>query len=364
MHGYPEIQRAFSVPRTTLVEFYNNYMKQFSNGIGLGPAKRAFLEKLDAATSRQALPLYRLEDAPYLTEVQKIEIRNENLEFYKNVRNLLAKVTDPEAPPTPEELAQYRDALATWAKRTKIVNKLKNGLLISPTAGATPAPGAGGAPAFDQRAPLSDPDALFRQDSRGMPVSAGAGMGRRNYIEMKAYRLKNAEVVWKNEAYFREKGTAAPSTQALLGEFAYAVPNAAHDLSDYDLNDFKNFYVSRYGGGGIGSNFGDGRVGTAGLYQNKGIGITPAVGLGQIRTHGNGGAEGEEALREAEWGEAGATNFSRRREPRGRDHQNRHGRHLARRASEARLSDYPRRQFTRGPLSGRFRRQRACHALK
>ena len=113
-----------------------------------------------------------------------------------------------------------------------------------------------------------------------------------------------------NLAYLQEHGIHLPSkglTPALkkqiLNSLAYAVPSENSPRSAFDRKKTKIFYADRYGGFGIGLNWGSGRSASAGAFQLKGIGITPLLAANPGHGHSNGAVSLDEGIREAVWGE-------------------------------------------------------------
>jgi hypothetical protein len=130
-----------------------------------------------------------------------------------------------------------------------------------------------------------------------------------SYIEFETHKLAHARVLWVNFDLLREMGVDIPAEgltpefeQQILDAFAWAVPNERDKPGSF-LDNVKKFFADRYGGSGLGVNWGSGRAGSAGQVQIKGIGITPLVGEGQTFDHAHGGASLEESIREAVWGE-------------------------------------------------------------
>ncbi|RQP23675.1 toxin-activating lysine-acyltransferase [Piscinibacter terrae] len=85
-------------------------------------------------------------------------------------------------------------------------------------------------------------------------------------------------------------------------EHSYCIPHP-NDPEEYFSTEWKIFQAERYGGRGVGSNGGGARCGFDGKIQIKGIGRNPLVGRDTDFWHAHGGANLEEAIREAVWGE-------------------------------------------------------------
>ncbi len=129
------------------------------------------------------------------------------------------------------------------------------------------------------------------------------------YTEVKTLRLKNAKVLWFNFELAREMGVEIPKEgltpdfeRKILDAFAYNAPHENIGLENF-TNLSKTFYADRYGGLGLGVNWGAGRAASAGQFQIKGIGQTSLVGTGQSFDHAHGGASIKESINEAIWGE-------------------------------------------------------------
>ncbi len=145
--------------------------------------------------------------------------------------------------------------------------------------------------------------------SRGEPSYMGRNLPASSYKVFEAKRLAKAKVAWINFDLLREMGVEFPPEgmtpafeKAVLDAFAYMVPQAA-DPAEFYTTLIKKFYADRYGGNGLGKNWGSARAGSAGEIQIKGVGLTPLVGDGQDFHHAHGGASMEESIREAIWGE-------------------------------------------------------------
>jgi erythromycin esterase-like protein/hemolysin-activating ACP:hemolysin acyltransferase len=85
-------------------------------------------------------------------------------------------------------------------------------------------------------------------------------------------------------------------------QHSYCIPHQ-NDPEEYFSTERKIFQAERYGGRGVGSNGGGARCGFDGKIQLKGIGRNPLVGRDTDFWHAHGGANLEEAIREAVWGE-------------------------------------------------------------
>jgi hypothetical protein len=145
--------------------------------------------------------------------------------------------------------------------------------------------------------------------SEGAPARLGQNLGTQNYIAVRAFRLVKARLIWLNFDYLREVGIDVPAVgltsqfeREVLDAFAYGIPGEGESDEDY-LHEEKTFYADRYGGAGLGYNFGSGRAAIAGQVQIKGIGRTPLVSEEQGDSHSNGTAPAHEGIREAVYGE-------------------------------------------------------------
>jgi hypothetical protein len=145
--------------------------------------------------------------------------------------------------------------------------------------------------------------------SKGAPKYMDQQLPKSSYVEVSAHKLAHAKVVWVNFELLHELGIDVPAEgltssfeKQILDAFAWAVPNS-RDAADKFTSEKKVLYADRYGGNGLGVNFGSGRAASAGEVQIKGVGVTPLVGEGQTFDHAHGGASMEESIREAIWGE-------------------------------------------------------------
>ncbi|MBF0443120.1 MAG: YdiU family protein, partial [Oligoflexales bacterium] len=145
--------------------------------------------------------------------------------------------------------------------------------------------------------------------SEGPPALMGNVLSNMNYVTVEARRLANPKVLWLNFDLLRQRGIEFPEnglTPEFEGEiydaFAYAAVSR-HDSPSNFLSQVREFFADRYGGYGIGVNWGSGRAASSGRIQNKGIAATALVGAGQSFDHAHGHASIEEGIREAVWGE-------------------------------------------------------------
>lgn len=151
--------------------------------------------------------------------------------------------------------------------------------------------------------------ATVAEVTSGAPANMGTKLPPESYVEFQAHRLAHAKIVWLNYDLLRSMGVEVPP-QGLTQEFArevldslgFMVPEGGEPAGTF-TDTVKTIYADRYGGYGIGTNFGSARAGSSGKIQVKGIGKTPLLGTRQNFDHGHGGASLEEAIREAVWGE-------------------------------------------------------------
>ncbi len=145
--------------------------------------------------------------------------------------------------------------------------------------------------------------------AKDLPTRANQTLDPISYVELEVQKLSRARIVWLNFDLLREKGIQIDPNgltpefeKRLLDEFGYMVKN--HQDSSQDFSPInKKVYADRYGGFGIGVNWGSGRAIVSGDYQIKGAGQTPLVGEGQTFDHAHGGASFKESIQEAVWGE-------------------------------------------------------------
>lgn len=142
----------------------------------------------------------------------------------------------------------------------------------------------------------------------GQPPLLGVKFGEKTYITQTAKNLTNAKVLWVNTSYLRSNGilneklSDVKLNETILNEFAWGIPNSKATLDAFGSKE-KTFFIDRYGGSGIGKNWGSGRAAEAGEFQLKGIGKTDLVEITEINDHSNGTVPMEEGIREAIWGE-------------------------------------------------------------
>lgn len=147
----------------------------------------------------------------------------------------------------------------------------------------------------------------LKEISEGAPGYRERVLPKRQYVKVKARRLKGARVLWINRRYLREHGVDVPDgpmtpevEAALLDAFAYGVPGMGEPESAFGRRR-KVMFADRYGGSGTGTNVGSGRAASAGKIQVKGIGRTPLAV--ETRDHANGLVSLEEGMREVFWAE-------------------------------------------------------------
>lgn len=143
------------------------------------------------------------------------------------------------------------------------------------------------------------------------PALIGRGLTRASYVSFKAYPLTQARLLYVNDEYLRELGYDVPPRdsplrpafdEALLRAHAYGVPRKG-EKAYFDLKRPETFYSDRYGGHGMGGNFGSGRAMTCGKYQYKGNLCSPLVGYPRKGSHKGGKLSANEAFRDVTFGE-------------------------------------------------------------
>jgi hypothetical protein len=156
------------------------------------------------------------------------------------------------------------------------------------------------------RAPSST---TLKDIGSGIPKLSGNKLDPISYVPLETHKLKNARVLWINFDLLRENGIEIPAEgltpdfeKQFLDEFAF-MAKSDKDNADFFLEEQKTLYADRYGGMGVGRNWGSGRAGSAGVFQTKGSGVTSLVGDGQVFDHAHGGASIIESIQEAIWGE-------------------------------------------------------------
>jgi uncharacterized protein YdiU (UPF0061 family) len=142
------------------------------------------------------------------------------------------------------------------------------------------------------------------EDSKGLPNTVGRELPAEQFVVVPAQKLKNVQLLYLNKAYLQENGydvTNEKDLAAAVAEWSFAVPGLGDAPESFDPSVTKNFYASRYGGGFLGVNLGDGRAAASGKFQIKGFGRT--VLAKATSDHANGKTTLEEAMREAIFGE-------------------------------------------------------------
>ena len=129
----------------------------------------------------------------------------------------------------------------------------------------------------------------------GSPEHLGSKLPESSYVKFEAKRIKDAKLVFENWDLLRKKGIKVPSDEQLarfknevLDRIAFAIPSSdGSDLHHY-TDETREFVADRYGGSGIGNNYGSGRAMSTGKVQLKGIGRTPLVGNAVGSSHSDG----------------------------------------------------------------------------
>lgn len=162
-------------------------------------------------------------------------------------------------------------------------------------------------------------------------------------VPFSALKLSGANIVWLNERWFLNRqidvfddAVRSRVHKWLIDNFAYIVPSTATMPPANAVS--KTFLADSYGGTGVMTHGGSGRVGIDGCFQVKGIGKTPLVGVESDWLHSHGCLWLEEALREAVYAELTACEFPHGAVPvlavidTGIDFHKPDGKHSARRA--------------------------------
>ncbi len=123
----------------------------------------------------------------------------------------------------------------------------------------------------------------LRQSAEGKPALEGALLPSESYVELQAQKLKNAKLLWVNDALLQEMGIDldpnavenATFESAFLDIFAYSIPReGVDDPGRFDATKKKTFKADKYGGEAVWGTEGSGRAMAAGLWQIKGGGDT------------------------------------------------------------------------------------------
>ncbi|MBL7714077.1 MAG: zeta toxin family protein [Bdellovibrionales bacterium] len=133
-----------------------------------------------------------------------------------------------------------------------------------------------------------------RDLAQGKPASIGKTLPEESYIAHTAKRLAHPKLLWVHPSLAGEKD------QDILDAFAWGIPNPTDAPSAF-TEETATVYADRYGGTGIGENWGSGRAAEKGGIQIKGLGATTLVGETQGKSHSNGTVPIEEAIREVIW---------------------------------------------------------------
>ncbi len=105
-------------------------------------------------------------------------------------------------------------------------------------------------------------------DSQSPHLHMGKQISATQYSRVETKKLKNAKLLWANEAYLRQHGygDVTPVLEAeIIESWSYVIPSADDSAASFESKT-KDFYVTRYGGPGLGLNLGDGRAGAAGKF--------------------------------------------------------------------------------------------------
>ncbi len=112
-------------------------------------------------------------------------------------------------------------------------------------------------------------------------------------VPFQTRKLAAPQLLWRHSELARELD---------FSDYGYCAPHE-DDPEEAYLPQQKEFFSERYGGRGVGSNGGGARCGWDGAVQVKGIGRNSLVGRGSDFWHMHGGANLQEGIREALWGE-------------------------------------------------------------
>lgn len=92
-------------------------------------------------------------------------------------------------------------------------------------------------------------------------------------------RIRDTRTVWINPAWKDDLAAEfgqPPTAAGFARYFSYvSESNQCFDAVELDRSDRRTYQAERYGGGGVGTNGGGGRVGNFGKFQSKGVGPNP-----------------------------------------------------------------------------------------
>jgi len=114
-------------------------------------------------------------------------------------------------------------------------------------------------------------------------------------VHFNGYAMTRTETVWINRAISSNEWTHA----SVKSRFSFGVPGGCFADSMFDMNNVRCLSADRYGGPGIGTNGGSGRIGFIDGFQIKGIGRSPLVGQSKTEWHSYGGQSLIDAMLEA-----------------------------------------------------------------
>lgn len=119
------------------------------------------------------------------------------------------------------------------------------------------------------------------------------------FIKFKASWMKFSRTIWINDEY-DSTSSHSWTKESVKETFAYGIPNeTCFPREMFELDRERLLLADRYGGRGIGTNGGGGRIGIIGDCQIKGVGQNPLVGNRDNQWHSYGGQSLINAVLEA-----------------------------------------------------------------
>ncbi|WP_028886796.1 hypothetical protein [Teredinibacter turnerae] len=122
----------------------------------------------------------------------------------------------------------------------------------------------------------------------------------KSWFRQNAYRLKFCYTLWCDSSSPIVKNIPKTDHKSYLkARFGYGIPGESYlAVEAFDNDSVEPVVCERYGGSGLGSNFGGGRAANLNGYQLKGLGPTAMVGKYTEKLHSYGGLDAEKAVLE------------------------------------------------------------------
>jgi hypothetical protein len=135
LRGFQDEQTLLHFKRSSLIDMMQSFVVQYERR-DLTPEEIDILRDVDSyATRNSVLPLFEFEHAPYLTDLERVSIRNATFRFKKRVRRLLDNVLvhHQYERQSNELYKQFRWRIKKWAQDIHLHDLLDRTILIPPS---------------------------------------------------------------------------------------------------------------------------------------------------------------------------------------------------------------------------------------